>query len=66
MTKFKVGDRVRITNPNVAAKLGEEFVVTQVVKQKWQEYSDLRFWYKGDSAGHGVWENYLELVEVAR
>ena len=78
MSKFKVGDLVRVTNPKVAARFNEVFTVTEVMDDTWRatSYSSERLqqiraergdrWYRGDSKGHGVWENYLELVEVTR
>lgn len=54
--KFKVGDRVVVTNDQGSwVKAGMEFLVTAVNGNK-------SFWYSGDPNGGGVWEKNLKLV----
>lgn len=66
MSKFKVGDKVRIvrqdghskTFPQAALKIGEEFEVTSV-----RNGHDGDQYARGDSVNSGVWFENLELVK---
>jgi len=76
MSKFNVGDRVRVTSHDVGVPFGEVFTVREVMPDTWRSSSVSRekrvkaergdCWYRDDRTGHGVWENYLELVQVPR
>lgn len=76
MSKFKVGDCVRVVSHDVAAPFGEVFIIREVMEDSWpaSSYSTEELqrrkawqgerWYRGDRKSHGVWENFLELVTV--
>lgn len=64
MTEIKVGDTVRVKAGSLSAKAGEEFTVTHIIKRR-NQHSVAGFdWFaRGDSAGNGVWGQFLEPVE---
>lgn len=63
MSRFNVGDRVRVISSTSMVAEGTEFEVTRVVKSPWAYREGGVHYCEGDSAGYGVWENFLELVE---
>jgi hypothetical protein len=59
MSRFNIGDRVRVTATHIGVARGVEFEVTGVMESPGGAAGGDRY-YKGDPDGYGVWENYLE------
>lgn len=60
MSRFSVGDRVRVTASHLMVSKGTEFEVIRVVKSPWPSEQGGLHYCEGDPDGYGVWENYLE------
>lgn len=68
MSKFKVGDKVRVTRKFnrdggvVGSLVGTVFVITEFVPGHQPSHPNASGWVRGDVHDHGVWEDMLELV----
>lgn len=67
---IKVGDRVRITEAykeiGEPDEVGIEFDVTAFIESPWTTLDGEEFYgyAQGDPMRRGIWDNYLEVVEI--